>query len=203
MAGDPGLVGYKRDTRRCEQARQATFVVILLCRFLSHRAARLEAKRRRRPATEDLGAWGAFLSALGVALTLVGIRKVRRELDRLRRWLRPQPPRTHVGGATGSISVTAFGRGKVGPGPEGWTDEEWHNQLDRRIDRLTEEFDRHDHPKLDRAIADVLAEHERLRTGVDSKLSDIEADADFGQGWELAGLGLVFVGAVLQGLAVL
>jgi len=123
---------------------------------------------------------------------------------RLRRWLRPKtPPTQHIGSATGHVSVTAFGRGKVGPGLAGWTDDEWHSALDRRIDQLTEEFDRHDHPKLDQAIAEIRDEAERMRTGIDSNLAQLNAEADIGQNWELAGLILAFVGALLQGLAVL
>jgi hypothetical protein len=42
-----------------------------------------------------------------------------------------------------------------------------------------------------------------MRTGIDSKLADLNAETDIGQNWELAGLILAFVGALLQGLAVL
>lgn len=177
--------------------------MILRCWFLERPAARLEANRRRRPATEALGAWGAFLSAVGIVLALVGIRKVRRGLDRLKSWVRPRPPTIYAEGAQTLVSVTAFGRGKVGPGPEGWTDEQWHVALDRRIDQLTAEFAHHDHPKLDSAVESLRAEGERLRTGLDGKLTDLDAEAEQGQDWELAGLVVAFVGAVLQGLALL
>jgi hypothetical protein len=152
-------------------------------------------------AAETLGALGAFVSALGIALALVGIRRVRAGIDRLRLWLRPRQPEAYSGSATATIQFTVKARGKVGPGPDGWSDERWHQELDQRIDALTKELDEHDHPNLDDAIEGLREEDERVSSGLDAKLADLDAETKTSQDWELAGLVMAGVGAILQLIA--
>jgi hypothetical protein len=99
--------------------------------------------------TQSLRLIGGALSALGVALALVGTAKARSALRRFRELFAPK--RIHVVKATGSISASGAvltARGRAGPGTDGWTDEQWHAELEKRIDRLATELGGHTHADL-------------------------------------------------------
>ena len=153
-----------------------------------------------------LGAWGAFLSALGVAVTLWGTRTSRSPFARLRLFFVGPEPITgsaHIvlENATITATGTVTSNDKLHPGPG--QDDRWHADLDRRIDDLSARLDAHNHSLTEVSLEKLRAEDERIRSHLDSKLTVLGCEAKNAERWNVAGLVLAFVGAVLQGLAVL
>ena len=150
-------------------------------------------------ASQSFGLLGAAPSAGGIALAIIGIRKVRVAVGKFRSSLFPRRATVHsMFGSVTVANVTLKGRGKVGPGPEGWPDERWHAELDNRIDQVFAALEQHGRPGLDQAIADLRDENARLRTGFDSKLAHLDTEAERSGKWGLAGLIVALLGASLQ-----
>jgi hypothetical protein len=140
-----------------------------------------------------LGLGGATFSALGVFLALIGTRTIRA-------WLASRlPPEAKSGGATGKITVATKARGKAGPGAgQEWSAEEWIAVLDRRIDGLAAEIDAHGHPPIDREIAAARKEIVSARSLMDRGFADLDAKGAKAERWNLWGLILAGIGALLQ-----
>ena len=153
----------------------------------------------------ELAAWlgfgGAFLSAAGIAVTLWGTRKTRSAFGRLRRFfVGPEPVSVAVSPATISVKasvLTPTVRVSPGDGSE-WSDEEWQTEFERRLDNVVARLDAHDHDRTETSFEKLRAEDERLRAEFDSKLDDLDAEAKTAERWNVGGLVLAGIGAVLQ-----
>lgn len=153
--------------------------------------------------SQTLGVVGGALSAIGVFLALVGTTKIRAAVKRFTNWLSPQPVQVRTGSASMTMdAMIARGRGRVGPGPEGWTDEEWHAELEKRIDQLAAELDNHDHADLRKAAERLSEANAETRRQFDSKLVNLTDEAGTSERWNIWGLGFAFAGALAQVLAV-
>jgi hypothetical protein len=152
------------------------------------------------PAT--LGLVGGVLSALGVALALVGTTKVRAAIGQFWNWLVPKPVNVYGASASITLEVTAKGRGRVGPGPEGWSDERWHTELEKRIDQLAAEVDRHDHPDISKRIDRLGEADTQTRADFEAELVHLATDAGTSERWNIWGLAFALIGVVVQTAAV-
>jgi len=155
-------------------------------------------------ASEWFGLAGGAISAIGVALALVGIGKVRAAVRKFREWVGPQAVSVTVSPAT--ISVTAdvlTPTIKVSPGDEQeWNDEEWHGEFERRLDAFRVRLDTHDHSRTEKSIERLREEDDRIRSEMNSRLADLNTEADTSETWNLWGLVLALAGALLQIAAV-
>ena len=152
---------------------------------------------------ELLGLAGGALSATGVFLALVGTSKVRAGVVRFVEWVHPGPVEIRTGSATIVLeAATVKARGRVGPGPDGWTNEEWHEHLEGRIDQLAVEFDHHDHPEIEKLADRLSASDAETRRMFEEKLTELASDAATSERWNVWGLGLAGTGALVQLTAV-
>lgn len=117
---------------------------------------------------EALGFGGAFLSALGVALTLWGTRTTRTAFSNLRRLvLGPKPVSVAVSPATIALRTSVpTPTVKVSPAEDSeWTEEEWQTEFERRLDNLRARLDDHDHDGTEASLDGLRTEDERIREG--------------------------------------
>jgi hypothetical protein len=152
-----------------------------------------------------LGLVGAFLSALGVALTLWGTRTTKTAFKRLRRILLGPENRENAIVVEEAVEVEeAFpGYFDFTPASGTWAADRWAEELARRIDDLRRLIVSHDHRRTEHSLKQIAAEAGRLRVDVEQKLDALDDEAREAERWNVAGLFLAFFGAILQGLALL
>lgn len=152
-----------------------------------------------------MSAAAAIVTAIGVLLTLIATKTFRSSIENLRAWTASRDVSVPVGVVVATeaarVVIDAKGRGTAQPGPEDWSDERWHAELDGRIDSLAAELGRHDHKKTTRSIEQLRAADEEIRADLDSKLEDLEGDLTTADRWNVGGLALVLLGAILQVVA--
>jgi hypothetical protein len=172
-------------------------------RNLSLRRGIIASDELETMTAQTLGLIGGALSAMGVALALASTAKVRSALRRLLDYLFPKSVQIVTGSAMGTVdAATLKARGRVGPGPDGWTDEEWHAELEKRIDQLAAEFDRHSHPDLATRLDRLSQADSETRDQVEAKLAVFTADTATSERWNIAGLAFALLGVVVQTIAV-
>lgn len=155
-------------------------------------------------ASEILGLSGGTLTTVGVALTLYGLRRIRDSVARFRKWAtgRKNPVTIYGEAAVVELTVTARAGGKVRPGPDGWSDDRWHEELDKRIDAVEKELAEHRHLNVEKSIGALRKEAERQQTDYTDRIAAFEEETEVNERWNFAGLGFVLAGTVAQGMAV-
>jgi len=141
-----------------------------------------------------LGLAGAFLTTVGVLITLLGTR-------RFRTWLaaRRSGPVHAAGGSVAGVGVLAGkARGRSGPPAEGLTLEWVYETHQQQIDALGAEIDTHRHPGIDRDIARVAKTAEDVRADALRRIEDLDTAAAKAEKWNIWGLVVVGAGAALQ-----
>lgn len=155
--------------------------------------------------SQGLGLAGSALTAVGVALTLVGIGRVRKALRSFAERTLPQffrrDGQIYAEALAISIEITATARGRVRPGLEGWGEERWREEYDKEFDELWNAIDSHEHKRTKKALDRLHEEDQVIRADIQRRVEHLTDQAKASERWTGWGLALALAGACIQVIA--